>query len=246
MTTNPDILYAQDYLKSGGLGEVEGMARLSLDLGSERVACDTATAIALCMLAEEGINAATALDRRQAELLEANNRYLERARTAEAEVARLQKIVDGCDWYWPEDDTSSESCSDYPFEILSNWETEPGAVVAISRGGVVETRYYAQLPPAEDADSDDEFEVNEATEEDAKRKVADELARRAGQPECIACERQMHAGDRYLPDVNGVQCAECAPTYQALIDDNDGFVDSDENARTPEQCREEFEAHIVA
>jgi hypothetical protein len=244
MTTNPDILFAQDYLKSGDLGEVEGMARLSLDLGSERVACDSATAIALCMLAEEGINAAAALDRRQAELLEANNRYLERARSAEAESARLQKIIDGCDWYWLADD--SELGANEPFEILSESETEPGTVVAISRGGRVETRYYATLPPAEDAESDDDFEVDEATEEAAERKVADELARRAGQPQCIACERQMHTGDRYLPDINGFQCAECAPTYRALIDDNEGFVDSDENARTPEQCRAEFEAHIAA
>ncbi|MET4636192.1 hypothetical protein [Kaistia defluvii] len=48
----------------------------------------------------------------------------------------------------------------------------------------------------------------------------------------------LHYLTRAIPDL--------APTYQALIDDNEGFVDSDENARTPEQCRAEFEAHITA
>jgi hypothetical protein len=114
---------------------------------------------------------------RVAELLEANNRYLERARAAEAESARLKKILDACDWYWPADDTSSDASISGPYEAL--WDVPAGTVVAVSRGGVVETRYYAQLPPTEDADSDDEFEVDEATEEDAIRKVAEEFARRA-------------------------------------------------------------------
>jgi hypothetical protein len=176
---NAPIDEALAYLRTGGLGEVEGFARIALEAGTERVVCSTDVAIALCMLADEAINWPARHSLRVAELLEANNRYLERARAAEAENARLKKIIDACDWYWPEDDTSSDSCISYPHEFFSDGYVDPGTVVAISRGGVVETRYYAQLPPAGDADSDDEFEVDEATEEDAKRKVAEERARRA-------------------------------------------------------------------
>lgn len=90
---NARINEAFAYLRSGGLGEVEGMARIALDAGSERVACSTDVAIALCMLAEEAIEWPEKHSLRVAELLEANNRYLERARTAEAESARLASVA---------------------------------------------------------------------------------------------------------------------------------------------------------
>jgi hypothetical protein len=89
----------------------------------------------------------------------------------------MKAALDACNWYWPEADTSSEYCRDSPREVIE--DNEAGDVIAVSRGGVVETRYYAWLPPAEDADSDDDFEVDEATEQDAEAKVAAELARRA-------------------------------------------------------------------
>lgn len=95
----------------------------------------------------------------------------------EAENSDLKKAIGGCQWYWPEGDNSSYNCIDSPFQCLEF--VEAGTVVAVDRGGVVETRYYAALPPADDADSDDEFEVDEAELFVAEEKVAAELARRA-------------------------------------------------------------------
>ncbi|WP_336801448.1 hypothetical protein [Kaistia sp. MMO-174] len=184
---------------------------------------------------------------RVAELLEANNRYLERARAAEAESARLKKILDACQWHWPEDDTSEEHCCSSPFEVLESQDLPAGTVAAIARGGIVEIRYCAQLPPDPDGSSDDDFEVDEATKEDAERKIVDELSRRAGQPQCLACAKQLHLGDRYFPDVSGVLCAECAPTYESLIGEPEGHVYmDDEEPRTAEDCRAQFDAHIAA
>lgn len=90
----------------------------------------------------------------------------------------LKKLA-RCDWYWPEDDTSSEACNESPWEIVESYTDSRGQVVAVSRGGVIETRFYASLPAAEDSDSDDNFDVNEATEAEASAKIASELARRA-------------------------------------------------------------------
>ncbi|MBD8665264.1 hypothetical protein IFT59_18650 [Rhizobium sp. CFBP 8752] len=96
-----------------------------------------------------------------------------------AENDRLRKMLAGCDWYWPEDDTSSEACADGPWQIAENCDVKPGDVFGYSRGGIVETRYYGFLDPAEDADSDDEFEADEPTREAAEAKIAAELQRRA-------------------------------------------------------------------
>lgn len=97
-----------------------------------------------------------------------------------ARIRDLEKRLASCQWYWPEDDTSSECCSDCPSEVIEGlWDYKYGDVIGISRGGVVETRYHAWLEPADDADSDDNFEVDEATREEAKAKVDTELARRA-------------------------------------------------------------------
>lgn len=96
-----------------------------------------------------------------------------------AELDRLKAIVDGCDWYWPEDDTSSDACADGPWQIAENCDVKPGEVFGYSRGGVVETRFFASLPPADDADSGDDFEVDCATREEAEAAIAAELERRA-------------------------------------------------------------------
>ncbi|WP_201271718.1 hypothetical protein [Sinorhizobium meliloti] len=96
-----------------------------------------------------------------------------------AENAKLKKIIASCQWHWPADDTSSEMCSDGPWEIAENCDVRPGEVFAYSRGGVVETRWYGFLPAADDADSDDEFTVDEATEDTAAAKMNAEIARRA-------------------------------------------------------------------
>lgn len=83
------------------------------------------------------------------------------------------------DWYWPEDDTSSDACADGPWQIAENIDAKPGEVFGYARGGVVEVRYFGSLPAAEDSDSDDEFEVDEPTREAAEAKMAVEVARRA-------------------------------------------------------------------
>lgn len=97
----------------------------------------------------------------------------------EAENERLRQMLAGCDWYWPEDDTSSDACADGPWQIAENCDVKPGEVFAYSRGGVVETRYYGFLEAAEDADSDDQFEADEPTREAAEAKITAELQRRA-------------------------------------------------------------------
>ncbi|MEN6545658.1 MAG: hypothetical protein ABFE07_06410, partial [Armatimonadia bacterium] len=99
-----------------------------------------------------------------------------------AEVGRLRKADRACQWYWPENSTESENCADSPQEVVQNaygWEEPRGDVVAVARGGVVEVTYCAALPPAPDSDSDDEFWVEEATEEAAASKITAELERRA-------------------------------------------------------------------
>ena len=105
------------------------------------------------------------------------------ARAAQAErMARLERQLRACQWYWPEDDTSSETCADSAQEVVQNaydYETPEGGIVAIARGGVVEVTYCAYLPPADDSDSDDDFWVEEETREAAKAKIDAELARRA-------------------------------------------------------------------
>ena len=95
----------------------------------------------------------------------------------DAEIKRLKMIIANCDWYWPAEDTSSDAYGGHPGEILENLPA--GEVHAVSRGGVVETRFYAVLPPADDADSDDEFEVDEATELEALIRLKSEIDRRA-------------------------------------------------------------------
>ena len=95
-------------------------------------------------------------------------------------VKKMKAIIASCQWYWPEDDTSSEMCADSGYEALvERAELEPGHVAAYARGGIVERRFFGWLPAADDADSDDEFEVDEATETEAVAKLEAEKARRA-------------------------------------------------------------------
>lgn len=101
-----------------------------------------------------------------------------RAEAAEAEVKRLTAKLAGCDWYWPEDDTSSDACANSQWEIAEIYDLKPADILAYSRGGIVETRYYAFLPPADDSDSDDNFEVDEPTEEEVAAKITAEIERR--------------------------------------------------------------------
>lgn len=112
-----------------------------------------------------------------------------RLREVESERDRLRAALDeavgvlsGCQWYWPESDTDSENCCSNPAEVVEAayaWDTPTGAVVAVARGGVIEVIYCASLPPADDSESDDDFWVEESTEEAAKAKIDAEIARRA-------------------------------------------------------------------
>ena len=97
---------------------------------------------------------------------------------AEGALERLAKKIAACNWYWPEDDTSSEACFESAQEVLDSAYIKRGEVLAVARGGVVEVTYCASLPPADDADSDDEFWVEEKTYEAAALKVAEEQSRR--------------------------------------------------------------------
>lgn len=112
-----------------------------------------------------------------------------RAEAAEAANAELraalekaEKTIRACQWFWPDDDTSSEAGCDSAQEVVENaygWCKPNGEVIAVARGGIVETTYCAALSPAEDADSDNEFWVEEQTEEAAKAAIKAELDRRA-------------------------------------------------------------------
>lgn len=99
-----------------------------------------------------------------------------------AKLAEAEAKMRGLQWYWPEDDTSSESCADSAQEVVQNaydWEAPTGEVVSVARGGVIEVTYCASLPAAADADSDDDFWVEEATHEAASAKINAEKERRA-------------------------------------------------------------------
>ena len=82
------------------------------------------------------------------------------------------------EWFWPADDTSSEPCADSPRDAVEGY-LHYGQVAAYACGGIVRTGYFGFLPPADDDDSDDNFEVDEPTLEEAQSKLDAELARRA-------------------------------------------------------------------
>lgn len=96
-----------------------------------------------------------------------------------AEVGQLRATIGACRWLWPSDDTSSEMCADHPREIAETIDAQAGEVFSYSRGGLVETRYFAYLRADDQSDSDDDFEVDEATEEAARAKILAEVSRRA-------------------------------------------------------------------
>lgn len=93
-------------------------------------------------------------------------------------IAQLERVISKAqEWYWPADDTSSDACMDDPWDYVR--ASLPGEIVPISCGGVVWTRYFAWLPPADDSPHDDDFEVDADTKEEAERLVAEEQERRA-------------------------------------------------------------------
>jgi hypothetical protein len=92
-----------------------------------------------------------------------------------AERDQLTAKIAKLNWYWNAEDR--EYSYNEPCEIFEY--IDYGQVVEIDRGGVVETRFMAILPPSKDATSDDDFLVNCQTREEAEAAVAAELARRA-------------------------------------------------------------------
>lgn len=114
-----------------------------------------------------------------AELEETLSEYVSQIDRLKVENERMQRALGSLDWYCPEDDTSSDACADGPGQIAENCDVLTGEVFGYSRGGVVETRYYGFLEAAEDAGTDDRFEVDELTREAAEAKINAELLRRA-------------------------------------------------------------------
>jgi hypothetical protein len=107
----------------------------------------------------------------------------DRLATTQSELDEAREALRRCNWYWPEEDTSSETCAESAQEIVQNayeWSSKAaGEVIPVARGGIVEVTYCASLPPADDADSDDDFWVQESSEAVAVAKIEAELARRA-------------------------------------------------------------------
>ncbi len=52
-----DFDFAMKYLETGGLGEVVGIADMARQMDLPKVVCATDTAMALCVLAQEGLDA---------------------------------------------------------------------------------------------------------------------------------------------------------------------------------------------
>ncbi|WP_454287122.1 hypothetical protein [Rhizobium arsenicireducens] len=63
---------------------------------------------------------------------------------------------------------------------------------------------------------------------------------------CEACGHAIQEGEAYLPGHDTDFCAECAPTFQSLIDEPDSFVDDDGDPLTKEAAKAWFDAHIAA
>lgn len=106
-----------------------------------------------------------------------------RLATTQSALDEAKGALRRCNWYWPEEDTSSETCAESAQEVVQNAydgsSKMAGKVVPVARGGIVEVTYCASLPPAGDADSDDDFWVQESSEAAAQAKIDAELARRA-------------------------------------------------------------------
>lgn len=64
-----------------------------------------------------------------------------RLQEAEAEVARLQKVIKACQWYWSADDP--EYCYSDPWEAVD--DLDHGTITEVWRGGRVETMFVAHV-----------------------------------------------------------------------------------------------------
>jgi hypothetical protein len=92
----------------------------------------------------------------------------------EAEIARLQAIIDGCDVYYPESDPD---CAHDSVENLLDME-DSNLVHEIHRTGIVETIYAARVRDKKNGAS---LIIKAPTREVAQAEVDAALARIAGQ-----------------------------------------------------------------
>ena len=74
----------------------------------------------------------------------------------------------------------------------------------------------------------------------------DRAAEKTAIATCEACGHAIQEGEAWFPGPETSFCAKCAPTWQAMIDEPEGFVTLDGEPMTPEQCRAEFDEHIAA
>ncbi|TWA73971.1 hypothetical protein FBZ83_12638 [Azospirillum brasilense] len=84
----------------------------------------------------------------------------------------MQTIEVTCYWDASDRETGHSSIN----EITENYAH--GEVAEVEHVAVVRTSFHATLPPAEDAGSDDAWEIETDTREQAEKAVSDELARR--------------------------------------------------------------------
>lgn len=93
----------------------------------------------------------------------------------QAEIERLRALKEPkVTCYW---DVNDNECGHGdPSEILKNYDA--GDIAEIEHVAVVRTTYEARLPAADDADSDDDWEVVSDTLEEAEAAVEAERARR--------------------------------------------------------------------
>ena len=93
---------------------------------------------------------------------------------AQEEIARLRKALKP-DLFW--DDNYPETGYSDPWEVV---ERHPrGEVVPVRLGATLGVRYFANLPAADDADSDDDWEAESDDAEVVEALVKAERARRA-------------------------------------------------------------------
>lgn len=78
---------------------------------------------------------------------------------------------------------------------------------------------------------------------DALKQLDDECDA-LGAIRCVSCAGPLFEGDPYF-GTDDAFCAECAPTYQELLDEPEFFVTADGEQATPEQCRAWYDAHIA-
>lgn len=96
---------------------------------------------------------------------------------AEALAAvRADERAKAANIFWDPDDPESPMST--PFDEMGDWGRENGIVHEVWQAVRLPSVYVAQLPPADDADSDDEWTCEAETREEAQSLLDAELERR--------------------------------------------------------------------